>query len=600
MGGPTIDQWRADTAPEGTWTYTTTDRVDVSKASDAAPESIYQSERAGEFGYRVNGLTPNTEYAVRLHFAEIYFDRPGQRVFTVQANGIDVLPRFDVVAEAGGPDIAVTREVNAVSGADGSIELRFVAIENVPKISGMEVLTCSRDCPGPGTVPTPTPTPSNEPPKSPPPGTPPAFTQLRVSADGRGLVNAEGQPFVWQADTAWALTARGTRDDIVRYLDTRKAQGFNVVQTVAIFPPEGDHTSAIGVGPVNGSVSSRNEAYWQHVDFMVAEAERRGIYVALLPVWLNDYANNVISSNNAQEYGRFLGERYRSNKIVWVLGGDAPQYHESITRELAKGIAIGVSGGEDYTKVLMTYHPGGTRTSSAAFHNDAWLDFNMDQSGHCFAYSTEFVPPDYAKSPAKPVIDGEPLYEDHPHCWDPARGYSTPEQVRLNLYQGPLAGAFGFTYGNHAVWQMYSPRYAPLLGVRDGNYWYDALNHEVANDAVLARRLFESRPVATRVPDQSVLTSDAGSREQRVQAARGSDGAYLMVYTPGRAFSVNLDTLSGDTARLWWFDPRTGTARDAGTAASQGTRNLTPPSAEGWVLVADDAARGFGAPGATA
>lgn len=40
-------------------------------------------------------------YTLALHFAELYFDAAGGRVFTVLVNGAAVLADFDIFAEAG-------------------------------------------------------------------------------------------------------------------------------------------------------------------------------------------------------------------------------------------------------------------------------------------------------------------------------------------------------------------------------------------------------------------------------------------------------------------------------------------------------------------
>jgi hypothetical protein len=53
--------------------------------------------------------------------------------------------------------------------------------------------------------------------------------------------------------------------------------------------------------------------------------------------------------------------------------------------------------------------------------------------------------------------------------------------------------------------------------------------------------------------------------------------------------------------KAWWYDPRTGASRPAGEWAGEGRRTFTAPGVPGrgndWVLVLDDAARRFPAPG---
>ena len=163
--------------------------------------------------------------------------------------------------------------------------------------------------------------------------------------------------------------------------------------------------------------------YWDQVDYVVDEANRLGLYVAFLPTWarwlgVNQRDEKVITAENAQAYGEFLGKRYGKKGIIWVLGGDrVGQGFEDVWRAMAKGIVTGISGREDYDAALMTYHPGGGHTSAEWFHTDPWLDFNMQQTGHGPAATVkqwDKIAADYARTPVKPVVEGEPLYEDHP------------------------------------------------------------------------------------------------------------------------------------------------------------------------------------------
>src|SRR5688572_1782059 len=57
---------------------------------------------------------------------------------------------------------------------------------------------------------------------------------LKVSEDRRFLVHADGTPFLFMGDTAWELFHRLDRDDAARYLETRRRQGFTVIQAVLL------------------------------------------------------------------------------------------------------------------------------------------------------------------------------------------------------------------------------------------------------------------------------------------------------------------------------------------------------------------------------
>jgi hypothetical protein len=74
-----------------------------------------------------------------------------------------------------------------------------------------------------------------------------------------------------------------------------------------------------------------------------------------------------------------------------------------------------------------------------------------------------------------------------------------------------------------------------------------------------------------------------------------------MVYAPvGRPFSVRMDVITGPRVKVWWFDPRDGTATAIGTYPNRGTRRFDPPNRGeqlDWVLVLDDASKNFPPPG---
>lgn len=445
--------------------------------------------------------------------------------------------------------------------------------------------------------------------------------QLKVSPNQRFLMQADGKPFFYLADTAWELFHRLDRKQVVEYLDVRAKQRYTAIQAVALAEVDGlNDPNANGdlplidrdptkpaVTPGSNPNKPAEYDYWDHVDYIVDQANQRGLYIALLPTWGAWVAKGrtdvpIFTVQNAQAYGEFLGKRYGKKGIIWLLGGDRlADGVEEIWRAMAKGIVIGVSGKEDYDAVLMSFHPRGGGTSSTWFHNDAWLDFNMHQTGHGLAATVQpwaRITKDYERTPAKPVMDGEPLYEDHPLAFRAKdNGYSFDAHVRQRAYWDVFAGAFGHTYGNHSVWQFYQqPGRKPVNGPLF--YWTEAIHRPGAAQMQHVRALIESRPFFSRVPDQSIV-ADALEGSDYISATRG-DG-YLFVYSAqGRRFTANLGKISGDRVKGYWYSPRTGTSLEIETIPNQGTHEFVPPS-EGfgsdWVLVLDDVNRQFPAPG---
>ncbi len=124
-------------------TNSNTGPIDTS-AAGAGPSEIYRSERYGsDFSFKY--AVPTGRYHVRLHFAEIFGDTPGQRVENVQINGQTVLPNFDPIVAAGGPDKAVVKDFTGIApDANGNIVIRVMAAPGAPdqnaKISAIEIM----------------------------------------------------------------------------------------------------------------------------------------------------------------------------------------------------------------------------------------------------------------------------------------------------------------------------------------------------------------------------------------------------------------------------------------------------------------------------
>lgn len=441
--------------------------------------------------------------------------------------------------------------------------------------------------------------------------------RLQISDNGRFLVHQNGSPFFYLGDTAWELFHRLDREQAELYLDDRAGKGFTVIQAVVLAELDGLNTpNPYGHTPLEENDPARpNEEYFEHVDFIVDAAAERGLVIGMLPTWGDKFNKKwgvgpeVFTPENARVYGQFLGRRYRDRPIIWIMGGDRPieeDRHKAITRAMAEGIREGDSG-----RQLMTYHPMGGQTSANWFHEDEWLDFNMLQSGHSRrdAPNYEMISRDYNRQPVKPCTDGEPRYENHPIDWKPEKGWFDQFDVRKAAYWALFAGAHGHTYGSHDVWQMYEPGREPISSARTP--WKESLGLPGASQMQYARRLLESRPYLSRIPDQDLIVGGQGDGGDRVQATRADDGSYALVYIPsGEPVTIDLEKLSGESLVAWWFSPRDGSAQQAGEFARQGQREFRPPSggdASGdaqtdgpdWVLVLDDASREFPEPGKT-
>jgi hypothetical protein len=445
-------------------------------------------------------------------------------------------------------------------------------------------------------------------------GTAAALPQLRVSDNHRFLVKDDGQPFFWLGDTAWELFHRLNREEADLYLKNRADKGFTVIQAVVLAEVDGVHAgNAYGQVPLVGNDPLQPvEEYFRNIDWITDRANSLGLYMGLLPTWGDKWNKKwgagpeIFTPANAEAYGQWLARRYKDKGLVWILGGDRPvenDAHRQILTAMARGLRKGDGGCH-----LITLHPCGGEGSSAWFHTADWLDLNMRQNGHGPEFTGHYdqTRVDYDRTPVKPVIDGEPLYEGHPISFDAKKlGHSIAADVRRPLYWDLFSGACGHTYGHHSVWQMWTPDREPINNPLMP--WTEAIDQPGAGQMQFARRLMESRPYLTRVPDDSVIVTDRvptsvpGAGRYHFAATRDASGSYAMVYAPvGRPFKVNMDKVTGASVKAWWFNPRNGEALPAGEFPNTGQRQFIPPEPgeyQDWVLVLDDASKAFRPPG---
>ncbi len=464
-----------------------------------------------------------------------------------------------------------------------------------------------------------------------------ALRPVRVHPGGHFLQTDDGLPFFWLGDTAWQLIHATTREETSYYLHTRARQGYTVIQTVVLAEFNGlNKPSALGVRPFADNDPLRpNEAYFDRVVEIVDEAASLGLYVALLPTWGDKLTApwgdgpRVFRSDNlpvARGYARYLGLKMKGkSNVVWMLGGDRPprlweqragEFPQSaaraagfppdqdwtpIWREIAGGLAEGTGG-----TPLILYHPqGGSQSSSVFLHQESWLSINGMQSGHGGGHDQpvwEWIARDYGLSPAKPVMDLEPNYEDHPYNpwprWNPATGYYRDHDVRKQTYRSVFAGACGVTYGHHAVWGFVGAR-NDVINHADRD-WIDALYRPAGRQMVFLRLLVESRPFFSRIPDQSLIVGESGKGTLHVQATRDREGTYAFVYFPtnDQTAVIDLSRLRSRRVLAWWYDPRTGIATRLGDVDGGEPREFrSPPYGPDWVLVLDDPASGYPLPG---
>jgi hypothetical protein len=386
-------------------------------------------------------------------------------------------------------------------------------------------------------------------PGAPAPG---AAFPLRVEPGARYLVDASGQPFLLNGDTAWSLIADLTREDAELYLRDRQARGFNTLLVNLI---EGKFSrnapaNAYGDRPfrVDNDFATPNDAYFDHAEWVLRRACELGFVVLLAPSYVGNqggpegWYRQMTESGAAKvrDYGRYVGRRFGDlANIVWVQGGDYNPPDKDLIRALVAGIR------EGDPDALQTAH--GSPGSPAVEHwgGEPWLAINNVYTyGPVDAAALE----QYTQAGAMPFFLMESAYENE----HDAEG----QRVRTQAYQALLSGASGQIFGNNPIWHFAGPGIYPAPGG-----WQQQLDSPGARSMTVLHALFGSLPWWSLVPDAdgSFLIDGRSGADGRAVAALDGDRSVGLVYLPSaRRVTLDLGRLAGPRVAARWHDPSTG------------------------------------------
>jgi len=407
---------------------------------------------------------------------------------------------------------------------------------------------------------------------------------LRVSANKRYLVDQNNVPFLYHGDTPWSLIVGLTEEETEQYLENRRRKGFNSLIVNLIEHKFKGPNNRYSEGPFTtpGDFSTPNEKYFAHADWVIKKAAEKGMQIVLAPAYLGyaggdeGWYEEVLANGPAKcrNYGRYLGNRYKDfDNILWMHSGDR---NPSKAMKEVRAIALGIQ--ENDKRHLHAAHCAPENSSLDMYPNETWLSVNCTYS---YKNVVAKLLKDYNRSPVMPFFLGESTYENEHN--------STPSWIRRQAYWAVLCGATGQSFGNRPIWLF------------DAG-WQAALDGPGSISMTHLKALFSSRAWYELIPDQKHEVVAAGYGDAAgvdyVAAARTTDGSTVIVYLPtSRNVTVNLSKISGNQAKVWWFDPRTGKAQSAGEFSTKGSREFTPPANDDWVLVLDDASKRLAAPG---
>lgn len=410
----------------------------------------------------------------------------------------------------------------------------------------------------------------------------PARYPLSVSPDRRRLLDADGRPFLVQGDAAWSLIANLELADAVRYLDDRRAKGFNtlVVNLIEHLFSRDPPRDLAGREPfsTSGDMSTPNDAYFEAAERVLDACAERGIAVLLAPCYLgyrrdrgeglsprlDGWHDEIVATGpeGCRAYGEYLGRRFgRFANVVWTIGGD---WHPEDARPGLDAIAGGIRSAG--VRNLFTAHPHPEFSPIESFAGSDWLDINVT---YTYGIVHRALLDDWRRSPPWPFFLIESTYEGEHNA--------SHQQIRRQAYWSVLCGGNGHCMGNHPIWLFW-----------DG--WQGAL--DLPGSVAMARwgGFFRDLPWSELVPDLELRLATSGLGEarglDRVTAALTADGRLGVAYLPvRRPVEVQLGALAGPRLSVEWFDPASGRRCAGGTAAADGAAILAPPFEEDSVLV---------------
>ena len=418
-----------------------------------------------------------------------------------------------------------------------------------------------------------------------------AIPSLRISDDGRYFFDNNGKPFFWLGDTAWLMFSKLTNEEIIAYLNDRQAKGYNVIQAMLLHTMEVSTVDGVKALIANRAdrplVSNNGRDYWDLVEFAVEEAGKRGIYMALVPIWGSNVKAGKINTIQAEIYSHFLALKFsRYQNIIWLNGGDLKgddgrEVWETIGHTLKKTMP----------HHLVTFHPRGRYSSADWFHDSVWLDFNMIQSGHkTYEQDTsssdirhfgednwKLIEEAYRRKPVKPILDGEPSYENIPHgLHDTTQLKWQAADLRRYAWWSVLSGACGFTYGHNSIMQFYHKGQKEEAAYGASMDWTQALNAEGAGQMIVLKGVME-RVLASAeilpVPHWVIHQKD----KHGYVPVLTSDHITLAYSYTGAPFLLDA-TLMPRIKKAEWVNPGNGKASKAKLKIKKGLIYVVPPA----------------------
>lgn len=358
-------------------------------------------------------------------------------------------------------------------------------------------------------------------------------------SETKTMLERDGKPFFYLADTCWSAFTNITDEEWTYYLHKRKMQGFNSIQ-INILPQWDASSTDLNYHPfIEQNPYTLDDEYFNHARQMCIQAKEAGFTLALVVLWCNyvpgTWASNmlpdhVLPFDCLDGYIIKVHETFSELDPLYIISGDTDFPSEETTKyyvhvaDQLKRLA---------PQCLYTTHIKG-RYSEIPEELFAYLDLCFYQSGHNakdlsmpYSLSEEMQ----KKYPGKLLINSEPCYEEMGYSGK-MYGRWTRYDVRRAAYMSVLSGAYaGITYGAAGIYSWHKVGKGFLTALGEGfdqpKSWNDAIVFPGAWDYGYLKTLLEHLQVTRLTPRQDLLCNDTTD----IRIAQG-DSDYLLIYVP--------------------------------------------------------------------
>lgn len=132
-GGQLIDGSGNVWSPDNASNFNVTN----STIGNTSMPALYQTEAWSNSTLQYQFTVPNGPFTVKLHFAEFYRTRPGQRTFNIVINGTTYFSNFDILAVA--PTNTAYDLSIPVTAGNGQITIQLVPVLGPAKVGAIEI-----------------------------------------------------------------------------------------------------------------------------------------------------------------------------------------------------------------------------------------------------------------------------------------------------------------------------------------------------------------------------------------------------------------------------------------------------------------------------